>query len=474
MKYIVFFFLILQNYLYACSICTTEVPQVIVSVNIDSQKEKTLFNVQWRFHNEFVNDLTQYDLNENNTFEQSEKLMIEDSLVSYLKEFRYLTDIEYKHQKQYTQTKYIENIKPTATSLKFDQEGMVFQYSFTLPIILKNNHKLYVGFNDEQGNFSFILKNILLLNYNHTYTLNKTLINSNLLFNDPNIIEKKEHIEPQKIDTKVISIEPKQTFLEILSEELTEIKNSLKEILKDIKENNGTLSYIWLLFFSFLYGIVHAIGPGHGKSLVSSYFLNQNKSYIKALSVSSLIAIVHTFSAFLVTLVVYFAVGFIFNSAIVNIEKIATQISAVIIILIACYLIWQKYNQKRSSLKFTINKTPSYIASQKVTHRQTLNCGCNSCKTTSTDLGVILAAGIIPCPGTVTIFLFTISLQIYFIGFVSALFMSLGMSLIIFLTAILSIKIRHSATQNKSVIKLLEYGSLSFILGLGIFLLLLT
>jgi len=473
-KYIVLFFLILQNILYACSVCTTEVPQVIVNVNIDSQKEKTLFDVQWRFHNEFVNDLTQYDLNENNTFEQSEKQLIEDSLVSYLKEFRYLTDIEYKHQKKFTQKKYIDNIQPINSSLKFDSEGMVFQYSFVLPIILKNNHKLYVGFNDERGNFSFILKNIFLHNYIHEYTLSKTLVYSNLVFTDPNVIEKKEYFKPQKTETTKIDIEHKETFIEILSKKLTQIKNNLKEILKDIKENNNTLSYIWLLFFSFLYGIVHAVGPGHGKSLVSSYFLNQNKSYIKALSVSSLIAIVHTFSAFLVTLVVYFAVGFIFNSTIVNIEKIATQISAVIIILIACYLIWQKYNQKRSSLKFTINKTPSYITSQKVTHRQTLNCGCNSCKTTSTDLAVILAAGIIPCPGTVTIFLFTISLEIYFVGFISALFMSLGMSLIIFITAILSIKIRHSATQHKSVIRILEYGSLSFILGLGIFLFLLS
>ena len=27
---------------------------------------------------------------------------------------------------------------------------------------------------------------------------------------------------------------------------------------------------VWFLLFSFLYGIIHAIGPGNGKSLISS------------------------------------------------------------------------------------------------------------------------------------------------------------------------------------------------------------
>jgi len=471
MKRLVLVLLILQNYLFACSVCTTEVPQVIVDANITAKQNKTIFDISWKFHKEFVDDLTQYDLNENKIFEESEKLMIEDSLISYLKQFRYLTDIEYKHQKQLTQTKYIENIETISTKLSFNNNGMLFQYSFELPIVLKNSYKLYIGFNDDRGNFSFILKNILLHNYEHTYTLSKTLINSNIIFNDPNINQVIQSKSSQTINEKVIVQEKKQSYLKILGEKLNEIKNSLKEILRDIKENNSILSYIWLLLFSFLYGIVHAIGPGHGKSLVSSYFLNQNKSYLKAFSVSSLIGIVHTFSAFILTLVVYYSVSFIFNSTITNIEQITIKISASIIILIAFYLIWQKYKEKKTILKFTDNMAPLNILSQKVTHTQTLSCGCNACKTTGTDLGVILAAGIIPCPGTITIFLFTMSLEIYFVGFLSALFMSIGMSLIIFITAILSIKIRQSATQNKTIIKFMEYASLIFILLLGIVLL---
>lgn len=471
MKKLVLIFILLQNYLFACAVCTTDVPQVLVDVNVTAQQDKTRFDINWQFHKEFVYDLTQYDLNDNSIFEENEKLMIEDSLTSYLKQFHYLSDIEYKHQKQFTKKKYREDIQPLSTKLSFDEKGMLFQYSFELPIIIKNNHKLYIGFNDERGNFDFTLKNVLLNNYEHAYTLSKSFSNSNIIFDDPNIIKHNSPKVTQETSNPVTILEEEQSYLEILGKKLTQIKNNLKEILKDIKENNSLLSYLWLLFFSFVYGIVHAIGPGHGKSLVSSYFLNQNKSYIKAFSVSSLIAIVHTFSAFILTLVIYSSVGFIFNSTITNVEQITIKISAVIIILIAFYLIWKKFKQTKSTLKFSASAAPSNIVLQKVTHKQTLSCGCHACKTTSTDIGVILAAGIIPCPGTVTIFLFTMSLEIYFVGFISALFMSMGMSLIIFITAILSIKIRRSATQNKTLIKFMEYASLLFILLLGILLL---
>jgi len=234
------------------------------------------------------------------------------------------------------------------------------------------------------------------------------------------------------------------------------------------------LSYIWLLFFSFLYGIIHAIGPGHGKSLVSSYFLNQNKSYVKAFSISSLIAVVHTFSAFILTFFIYKSVGFIFNSTVTNVELIATKVSAGIIILIALYLIYNKLKKSKQKILFQKNDQKFSLRTPQVKHIESLSCECNSCKTTSTDIGVILAAGIIPCPGTITIFLFTFGLGIYFVGFLSALFMSLGMSLIIFLTAILSVKIRNSTTQNTILIKILEYSSLGFILFLGVFLLIIS
>ena len=463
MKFILSILFILQGYLYACNICATEVPKVSVSGQISYEKEKTTFDIKWQFHKEFLTSLIQYDLNENNIFDNDEQILIKESLVDYIQRFHYLTDIKYKHINKQKDPQYIQHIEPTLSELEFKDNTMMYHYKFSLPFVLTNKHTLYIGFNDERDNFSFSIKNLIVNNYNHPYTLENKLIYVKIKLDDP-IVPEPKHIEQKKTT---------QTYLEVLSTKLTLLKNNLKITLKDIKVNNNLSSYIWLLIFSFLYGIIHAIGPGHGKSLVSSYFINQKKSYVKALSISIFIGITHTFSAFLLTLFVYLSLGFIFNSAIVNIEQIATKLSAIIIIMIALYLIYKKIRKSKNNFQFSVSKKQSFISPSSSKHTSSFSCACNSCKTTSTDIGIILAAGIIPCPGTVTIFLFTMSLGIYFVGFMSALFMSAGMSLIIFITAIISVRLRKSSSQNKILIKILEYGSLTVILMLGILLLIL-
>ena len=155
-----------------------------------------------------------------------------------------------------------------------------------------------------------------------------------------------------------------------------------------------------------------------------------------------------------------------------DIESITTKVSAVIIILIALYLLYKRIPKKpkRVSEKTTLG---GWSQSKPVaTHEH--SCGCGACQSQSTDIGVILSAGIIPCPGTVTVFIFTLSLGVYTVGLLSAIFMSIGMSLIIFIAAYLSLKVREKSSPNERIRQVLDYGSLVFILGLGVLLFLAT
>ena len=194
-----------------------------------------------------------------------------------------------------------------------------------------------------------------------------------------------------------------------------------------------------MLFFAYLYGVIHALGPGHGKTLVASYFLSNDKSYAKALFISIAIGVVHTFSAFILTLVIYFMVNTFLAQFLDDTVYYTTKISALIIISIALYLFYTKYRAYKAlqtlnkKQKFTFSTTP---------HIPT--CSCSSCKVenNSTDFALIISAGIIPCPGTTTLFIFAISLGLYYAGFMSALVMSMGMSTIIFFSALLSVAIR--------------------------------
>jgi ABC-type nickel/cobalt efflux system permease component RcnA len=265
--------------------------------------------------------------------------------------------------------------------------------------------------------------------------------------------KKKQNIESNTTTTNTNKIKEEKTFLDRLGEQLDIYKEKIETLLKDIKENNSIVSYIWLLLFSFLYGTLHALGPGHGKSLVGAYFLSENRSVSKAAFISTMIGVVHTFSAFIMTLVVYYLFSVLFSNFFLDVEQVTAKISAIIIITIAIYMIYKKIKQNKKH------------------EHGNHSCGCGGCQSKATDFGVILSAGIVPCPGTVTIFLFTFGLGIVFVGFLSAIAMSIGMSLVIFITAYLSSKVRKSSESNSGLVKFFEYGSLVFILILGFVLL---
>ncbi|MEA3383088.1 MAG: hypothetical protein U9Q20_00235 [Campylobacterota bacterium] len=452
--------LVLNIYLFSCSLCVLDVPIVNTSTKIKYDTNQTIFNVTWEFNKKFVESLSMYDTNQDKTFDTNELKEVKLTLEDYLLKTNFLTDIFYESRGVEYSLDKLRSFKSKTTDISFKDGHIFYNFEFNLNIVLQKNYFLYIQYHDYGGNFNFQIKDLIIENYNKFKMIEPNENNVNIFFYK----ESDEIIKPKETQVKkdeIQDIKKEQTFIEILSEQLDIYKTKIELLLKDIKENNSFISYFWLLLFSFIYGVIHAIGPGHGKSLVSAYFLNEDKSFTKAFNISLLIGVVHTFSAFILTLVIYYILNTIFTNYFTNIEYIATKISAVIIITIALYLIFKKIKTVKQNIKSSTHNSNTH------------SCSCGGCKTNSTDLGVILAAGIVPCPGTVTIFIFTMSLGIYFVGFLSAVFMSLGMSLIIFIMAYLSIKVKTKTSNNSFLVKLFEYGSLVFILFLG-FILLLT
>ena len=74
-----------------------------------------------------------------------------------------------------------------------------------------------------------------------------------------------------------IQIEPKIDNQK--QEEVKEVENSLekftqniKKYLLEVQKGEDKSALFLLLMASFIYGVIHSIGPGHGKALAFSYF----------------------------------------------------------------------------------------------------------------------------------------------------------------------------------------------------------
>lgn len=450
MRYILVLVLFLSS-VYSCSLCSIYSPNAHIKTTIEVKEKDTHFDISWQFDENFVKTLNVYDENSNNIFDPQEIKEIEKALVIYLNDTEYLTHISYTKKDQNITKKNIYTPKDVIYTLDLQSDKMIFSYAFELPIVLKENKKLMLEFYDEGNNFNFIAKDTIVKNYHKTKIIQLEANQIFIYFYNPMEEIKKEKTPIASPD--VNKIDTQNYLIDTLREKLAFYKNKMELLLEDIKQNNSFISYIWLLLFSFFYGVLHALGPGHGKSLVGAYFLSENRSISKAASISAMIGLVHTFSAFIMTLVVYYLFSVLFSNFFLDVEQITAKISAIIIISIALYMIVKKIKHN------TQHKHGNH------------SCGCGACKSKTTDLGVIISAGIVPCPGTVTIFLFTFGLGIVFVGFLSAIAMSIGMSLVIFITAYLSSKVRKSTSNNTKLVKFFEYGSLVFILGLGIILL---
>jgi len=470
MKRTLFLLLLLQTVIFGCATCQLMVPAVTIDLRLEAQ-EKKLHNIkiQWTFSPIFSNEMiTQYDKNRDGKLDRVELDIILQAKLDYLQPKNMLSSIRYSNVESPEATALPTKYKNFALDIK--SGVLVFSYDANLQLELSHDTNLYTVFKDDEGYFTFNIREVDLEGSEIKYTKNLYLFTASLRFEDANTT--KQTAEPLTPPLTLEKIEPKESLQEegIQENLLKETMGKIKSLFSSIKDETNPLTYLLLLLFAYIYGVIHALGPGHGKTLVASYFLSNDRSYTKAFFISLAIGVVHTFSAFLLTLIIYYVVNTLLAQFLDDTVYFTTKISALIIIAIAIYLIYKKYmlykkiSQASKQQEFNFSATPHHLST----------CGCSSCKVdkNSTDIALIISAGIIPCPGTTTIFIFALSMGLYYAGFISALVMSLGMSSVIFVSALLSTLVRKKALHtNDNLKKFLEFGSLSVILILGAILL---
>lgn len=433
---------------------------VEITLDINQTKLKTA-HITWRFSDEFIQSIMpQYDKNKDGSFDAKEIEKIEQAYVDYIYPLDFLTTVKY-YAKDINGTfedvsKLDIHVKNYKTYLKDDE--LLFSYNLTLDLDLKKEMILFIMIEDE-GDFMNFMSDAKRMHFN-TPLGYKIIENANYNmvffdFEDASFMldAKPQAIKKVEATTSIEETPPQEGFVNSLAILLAQTTSKIRGYLQEIKNEQSSSAFFSLMLFSLFYGIIHALGPGHGKTLVSSYFLSSNRDVEKAFYISLAIGVVHTFSALFLTLLVYFVLNVLLSSFMEDVTYYLTKISAVIIMMMALFLLYKKLPKKPTS-KWS-------------THENT--CGCHSCHIDDkkADLGVILGAGMVPCPTTVLIFIFTFSQGMYLTGFISALFMSAGMSIVIFIAAALSVKAREQSEEKYSQLA----NALSFI-GIAIIMIL--
>jgi len=105
------------------------------------------------------------------------------------------------------------------------------------------------------------------------------------------------------------------------------INKKLSAFAREIKENPSFVTFFTAFLFAFFYGLIHALGPGHGKVFAVSYFISEKAEKKKGILLGVLIAVLHVFSAVAIVSVLYIVVKNSLLARVNNFEQIIRQIS---------------------------------------------------------------------------------------------------------------------------------------------------
>ena len=216
----------------------------------------------------------------------------------------------------------------------------------------------------------------------------------------------------------------------------------------DLLETGNTQVYFSILAISFLYGLIHAMGPGHGKMVIASYFLANDLKVSASFKAGFLTSVIHTLSALLITGTLYVFFQNTISGYFQTINAHMYKISGIFILILACYLVYDMIQDK--NIKEELEPL-----------------------TKKNLWSVAFSIGIVPCPGVMTIVLYSMILGYLGLGVLSAIMMSIGMGITISTAAIVASSIKHSKyVQYKKGLEYLSYIGIGLLFCLGGFLLL--
>ncbi|MGX2985308.1 nickel/cobalt transporter [Helicobacter sp. 23-1048] len=490
--------------IYACALCQAYIPNVLVTVlNISKHNAQSSIALEWEFEREFTQTLLHtYDANANNVLEKSELNAIKNALTSYALPKNNLTQILRENPNN-------ENLERVKFRVQHNEifmrdERLIYRYEVVLNSDFDISKRLAVQVQDEGDFFAFqflprdiaLGERILVGNANANLIIFEAKNASDLNEDLSEDLEDFQKAKSSDLNSETMQNLPphsslqnikdsSKAFLSALWQGIVALNAKMLSTIKShiVGENAGEKSVfgiLGLMALSLLYGILHAVAPGHAKLLTSSYFLAHKGSYAKAFGFALRVGIVHIVSAFVLVGLGLFVLKIVVQSLANEANAIITQISSAIIIAVALILLVRKMRGKHahtcgcaSCQNHALNSNALHKNNATHSHStlaNALNAMQSICSNIEIDFakwGIIIAAGIVPCPSMIVVLLLCFEVS-FFSAFLSALCIAIGMSSVVFVSAIFAHKVRLSAKSEK-ISRALEYFALCGMLCVGIF-----
>ena len=241
-----------------------------------------------------------------------------------------------------------------------------------------------------------------------------------------------------------------------------DLHRQLATAIQAVKAKGMAASWA-LVTLSFLYGVFHAAGPGHGKVVISTYILTNESQLRRGLLLSISCALCQGLTAIIAVALTAGLLGFTLRQA----QGAATDLETIsygLVALLGLVLILSRARRLYRWLGPAANLYGHLSQSNPEQHHH--GAPCPSCDhghgPTGQDLdtplswkgfaGMVTSVGLRPCSGAVLVLLVAYSLDLRWAGTGAVLAMSLGTAITVSVLATLSVYARKGALWLASLI----------------------
>ena len=270
-------------------------------------------------------------------------------------------------------------------------------------------------------------------------------------------------------------LEPVLMFIQAKQQEFY---RALTSALKGMRTDSWQLG--WLIGVSFVYGVFHAAGPGHGKAVISSYMIANETELRRGVTISFLSAFVQGVVAILVT-----AAGFLIlrgsTFTMTDASKWLEVASFAMIVAFGLYLLFRKLKSMigRPALSFAA-AGPEIAMAGGMNFREGLDRGhshgpglthphahgagevcavCGHAHAPSPEMvagekfsladawTAIMAVGLRPCSGAIFVLTFAFLNGLYLGGVLSVFAMSVGTAITVSILATIAVTAKDAALR---------------------------
>lgn len=283
---------------------------------------------------------------------------------------------------------------------------------------------------------------------------------------------------------------------------------------------NGTAPW-GLMGVSFIYGIFHAAGPGHGKAVISSYLVANEETWRRGIALSFASAVLQSLTAIAIVGIAAVLLGAT-AKLLGDTVRVIEIVSYVLIILIGARLLWIKGRSFFAALRRV--KTPAGVTAVTDHDREDQahahDCGREHAQHHAHDhahnhahdhshddeepdvlpwghahgpepqdlagpqgwrhgLAAIVSVGLRPCSGAIIVLVFALAQGLFWAGIASTFVMGLGTAITVAAVATLAVGARSLAKRlagrpagyGSIVVRGLEFGAAGLVLLFGVLLL---